>query len=138
MDVGFTGSGDGCTVAQLAELARLLASFRITRFRHGDCAGADAIAHGIVLTLPDPPDIEIHPPLNESKRAFCQGWTVMHDPKEYLDRDDDIARSCDLLIATPDSPDEQLRSGTWATVRYARKHRKLVIRVNPDGSTRTG
>ena len=46
-------------------------------------------------------------------------------PKPYLDRNRDIVDACEVLLATPDGP-ERLRSGTWSTVRYARKIGKPV------------
>ena len=39
----------------------------------------------------------------------------------------------DILIATPKEKEEQLRSGTWATIRYAKKTKKIVFLVYPDG-----
>jgi hypothetical protein len=36
------------------------------------------------------------------------------------------------LIATPSTDDEQLRSGTWATVRYARKAKKRIKLIFPN------
>lgn len=38
------------------------------------------------------------------------------------------------MIATPSSKEEELRSGTWSTVRYARKLRRPVTLIYPDGS----
>jgi len=37
------------------------------------------------------------------------------------------------MIATPGEVDEQLRSGTWSTVRFARKQGKPVHVILPDG-----
>ena len=45
-----------------------------------------------------------------------------------------IVNVCDVLIAAPSGP-EKLRSGTWSTVRYARKLHKNITIVLPDGST---
>lgn len=44
----------------------------------------------------------------------------------------------ELLVACPSTAREILRSGTWATIRYARKARILIVRVNPDGSMELG
>jgi outer membrane protein insertion porin family len=49
-----------------------------------------------------------------------------------LDRNRAIVDSCDVLIACPKGPEEQ-RSGTWATVRYARKQKKRIVIIWPDG-----
>ena len=57
----------------------------------------------------------------------------MHPAKDYLVRNHDIVDVCDVLVATPGQKEEQIRSGTWATIRYARKIRKQIIIVYPDG-----
>ncbi len=45
----------------------------------------------------------------------------------YMARNQAIADDCDILLAFPQTADEQWRSGTWATVRKARKANKEVI-----------
>ena len=62
------------------------------------------------------------------------GWpNYIRPAKPPLDRNHDIVERCDLLIATPHTVEEQLRSGTWATIRYARKvHRPHYI-IRPCG-----
>jgi hypothetical protein len=47
----------------------------------------------------------------------------------------DIVVESELLIATPKEVKEQLRSGTWATVRRARKVGIPIILITPDGGT---
>ena len=51
-------------------------------------------------------------------------------PKGYMDRNDLLVEHCDVLLSYPKTPDEELRSGTWATVRRARKAAR-EIRVFP-------
>lgn len=47
--------------------------------------------------------------------------------KPYLERNKDIANEgIDGLIAAPSGWVEELRSGTWATVRYARKLKRTI------------
>jgi predicted Rossmann fold nucleotide-binding protein DprA/Smf involved in DNA uptake len=48
-----------------------------------------------------------------------------------LERNKDIVSESDFLIAAPDSKKERLRSGTWATVRHARKLGKRVMILEP-------
>jgi hypothetical protein len=50
---------------------------------------------------------------------------IAHPPKtrtaaDLLARDRAIAETVDYLIAAPRTDKEETRSGTWATVRYAR------------------
>lgn len=55
------------------------------------------------------------------------------DRKPNLVRNKDIVESTDVLLACPKGP-EELRSGTWSTVRLARKQGKRVVIFWPDGS----
>jgi len=49
--------------------------------------------------------------------------------KTYLERNLDIVKNSSLLIACPINKNkEELRSGTWSTIRKARKH-KLTIYI---------
>lgn len=126
--IGFTGTQVGMTWRQRQTLRRLLPWGK--DFHHGDCVGSDAQAHdiahfqGLLIT--------IHPPENLSKRAFKSAHTIL-PPKPYLDRNKDIVDACEVLIATPSGKDELLRSGTWSTVRYARKLGKHILIIFPDG-----
>lgn len=131
--IGFTGTQIGQTPQQLLTVERILATV-CGWFHHGDCTGADEQSHAIArrhgkLT------IIIHPPIIASKRAFCQGDVIL-DPKDYIARNHDIVDASIGLITTPKSFVEELRSGTWATVRYARKQHKKIVIVFPDGSWR--
>lgn len=75
--------------------------------------------------------IIIHPPINSSKRAWKNG--ILKKEKEYLDRNHDIVDCSDILITCPKEDVEQLRSGTWATIRYAKKSNKKTIIIYPSG-----
>lgn len=133
--VGFTGTQQGMTEDQRLMLTSELfeadsASGAVT-FHHGDCVGADSQAHAIAVTMGL--GIVIHPPKNDTKRAYCrQGNSVVLPPKEYLERNHDIVDMSKVLIACPRGP-ETLRSGTWATVRYARITGIHTVIIYPDG-----
>lgn len=130
MRVGFTGTQRGMTAQQKVSLLTWLANRR-GEFHHGDCIGADAEAHDIAEGLFWTPII--HPPSNPSKRAWKKAPDI-RKPKPYIERNHDIVDETEELIATPGEDTEQLRSGTWATVRYARKQRRMVTIILPDGS----
>lgn len=72
-----------------------------------------------------------------SKNTLFQAWNapfkVRYEPKEYIKRDKDIVDTSDILIATPRFMYEELRSGTWATVRYAEKKNKPIVIIWPNG-----
>lgn len=138
MKIGFTGTQKGMKASQAGKLYGILNEyynynlFDNSEFHHGDCYGADAQAHQIAKSFKL--NIIIHPPINTSKRAFCKDYYLILPEKEYLDRNKDIVKSCELLIATPNEFREQLRSGTWSTIRFARKRKKKIIIIYPDGS----
>ena len=122
---GFTGTQIGMTVRQSAELARVLMEEKVDEFHHGDCIGADAQAHEIAYRQGI--KIVIHPPTDPRKRAYCRKHDVIVLPeKPYLVRNHDIVDASNFLIAAPKNHHEELRSGTWATIRYARKQNKRV------------
>lgn len=142
--LGFTGTQHGMTDAQVAKLEQVIIEymifFGVKSFHHGDCIGADERAHKMFYTLRhyygSHAPIIVHPPANESKRAFLGRWAKnveVRPAKEYLTRNSDIVRECDVLIAVPRSRDEILRSGTWATVRCARSEGKRIVLIYPDG-----
>jgi len=136
-DIGFTGTQNGMTWGQRSRLADKLSHYAIgTRFHHGCCIGADAGAH--IIARGYRYYIILHPPLNPAKRAYCNGADEEREPLEYLARNHAIVNECGLLIAAPKSPVEELRSGTWATVRYARKRGVPIWFVLPDGTARAG
>lgn len=133
MKIGFTGTRNGMTPQQRAALESMLCDAE-GEFHHGDCVGADAQAHDIATDLGL---ITIgHPPVERSLRAYC-GVMLSRDPKPYLDRNKDIVREADLMIAAPGEREPQLRSGTWSTIRFARKMRKRLWIFYPDGSHHT-
>lgn len=119
-DIGFSGTRHGMTSHQATELRKMLIEWRPRLFRHGDCIGADAQAHALVRELVPDCVIIIHPPHDSKWRAYCDGDSI-ENPAENLARNRAIVNGSEMLIATPQTNDEILRSGTWSTIRYARK-----------------
>lgn len=119
------------TVQQKAKLARHL--YGVEELHHGMCDGSDKECHNLARSLGG---IWIvgHPPIN--KKLFAKDLDVdeLREPKDYLPRDHDIVDESDDMVATPYEFQEMLRSGTWATIRYAVKARKWVTIIYPDGS----
>lgn len=123
MKIGFTGSRWGMSNQQKYTLEDLLRAIKPEEFHHGDCVGADAEAHRIALMLNIP--VIIHPPGNPTNRAFCDGGTVL-PTAPYNTRNHGIVDDTDILIAAPQSEEQVIRSGTWATIRYATKINRRV------------
>ena len=134
VSVGFTGTQKGMTSLQRRGVAQLLSTLKPSAFHHGDCEGADEEAH--VLADAEMIPIIIHPPTNSTKRAFCHEHDNVSSVEVleefgYLVRNRHIVDDSDVLIATPRTMFEEQRSGTWATIRYARKCRKIVYIIWP-------
>lgn len=129
--VGFTGTRHGMTHGQKRVIEELLREWQPQEVHSGDCLGADSRFHFMAY------DIHVnsigHPPDDHKHRAFCK-YCYEWRPKPYLLRNQDIVYCCDVLLACPHGMAEEQRSGTWATVRYARKAGKPVIIVWPDGT----
>jgi hypothetical protein len=72
--------------------------------------------------------------MNGRLRAHCKG-EKMEPVQIYSVRNNNMVRSCQYLIAIPGSFQEQMRgSGTWQTLRFARKEHKPHTVIYPDGS----
>ena len=87
--------------------------------------------------------ITVHPPRNDKGRAFCKGTKVKVLPaKAYIDRNHDIVNClrdvlpASFLIALPHTARESIRSGTWTTIRYARKRGVPIALILPMGQIR--
>lgn len=136
--IGFTGSRKGMTGDQQAALAKELRELQDkhreedVEAHHGDAVGADAQFHAICQGLRIP--IIVFPSKDQRDRAFCTGAKAEHPPQKFREQSEAIVRFCDLLIAAPDGFRERLRgSGTWMTVRIARKAQKTCVFCYPDG-----
>jgi hypothetical protein len=126
--VGFTGSRRGMSDLQKKKVIKIINKLNPHIIHHGDCVGCDKEFNDICESIYK----VIHPPKDESQRAFCEGDEILKE-KPYLERNKDIVNCCDLMIATPFESNEILRSGTWSTIRYAIKENKNIIIVLPNG-----
>ena len=135
MRIGFTGTRRGMDSHQKWEVAILVAENKPTEVHHGDCIGADTDFHEICMEhIP----IVIHPSNLKTRAWNYAGVTMEHEPKPPIVRDHDIVDSVDMLIACPAQNYEILWSGTWATIRYARKVGKLVRIIYPGTQSGNG
>ena len=128
MKLGFTGTQQGMT-----DIQKKLVSIQIeecTEFHHGDCIGADAEAANLASLLNK--HIVSHPPIKDYRRARTMANEI-RQAKDYLIRNHDIVNETHKLLAAPKEKKEVLRSGTWATIRYAKKIGRTIIIVYPDG-----
>lgn len=132
---GFTGTRAGMTKRQGETFVRIAPQLDVAEWHHGDCIGSDKQSHDVGLKLHWA--IIIHPPESNDHRAFCMKYREIRYPKSYLARNNDIVMETDRLVATPAEFQEKLRSGTWATIRYARALSRPLLIIWPDGSYMT-
>jgi hypothetical protein len=145
--LGFTGTRQGMTKQQRTALTQLFLSAKPGEFHHGGAQGADTEAHTLLINMLHigvigPCVIHIHPGNTRGTQQEIEGYwalrmrkgDVVHRCQPPLVRNVDIVVACDSLVAVPQTAQERLRSGTWATVRRARKVHKLLGIINPDGT----
>lgn len=134
VSVGITGSRTGPTMRQKEWLAEHFTVHRalIAEVHHGDCTGVDAAAHDLARAAMPSARIVTHPPESSSFRAFKVGDRAL-PPQPYAKRNEAIVKSAHYLIALPAGEEQQRGSGTWLTVRIARRQKTPHIIVMPDG-----
>lgn len=133
MVIGFTGTRDGLTEKQSRSLvAWLTQNAPFTAAHHGDCVGADSHFHSACRNLEGYTKMHLHPCDLDNFRAGRDA-DVMYQSKPPLARNKDIVAKCDVLLACPKGPEEQ-RSGTWSTVRVAKRAKKRAVIFWPDGT----
>ena len=131
--IGFTGTRMGMTNEQHNSLKRI---FTGTNFilHNGQCEGADFQAYEMTKKFNQ--HIVLHPPKDKKYKFFNPErypFETVCKPKDYLKRNKDIVNDSEILIAVPKESNEVLRSGTWSTVRYARKKKGRVVIIYPSG-----
>lgn len=136
--IAFSGTRKGMTALQTAKVLELLEDFPANSvFLHGMCVGADAEFHRLVrrvsLQRMAGFRIEMYP-------CDLRGWQAKglvadykHPEMKSLVRNRKMVDLASVLIATPFSNEEIMRSGTWSTIRYAKHTGKQLYLVNPDG-----
>ena len=138
MKIGFTGTRQGMTDAQSNAFEELFVKLfhqdlSVREFHHGDCIGSDEEADALVRVEPGV-FLHVHPCNLFRQRAYTTG-DFEYTEMPPLKRNREIVDATEVLIATPSDTKEIFRgSGTWATVRYARKQGRKIHIIFPDGS----
>jgi len=128
-------SGQKVRVKELLSQIKLDHPSAILEFHFGLCIGADEQAAKIAKGLGF--YIIAHPgysPRNREGRMFrseFDGNDEVREEKPFLKRDEDIVNEVDEMIATPVSKEEEIRSGTWTTIRFARRRNRPIEIVYP-------
>lgn len=131
--IGFSGSRHDLIPVQRDRLTSEMGAWGpVVEFHHGDCVGADEYAHSVAKTLGW--RVVVHPAAGMGKlRARVTGWDERWMAANPIHRNHDIVDAIEHLIAAPSSADPSAKSGTWATIRYARKRGTPVTIVLPTG-----
>lgn len=137
--IGITGTQKGIKEHRLNLIKNFILDktyeYNDIEIHHGACIGVDTQVHVFCRGFDGKVDIIVHPPIDKSKQGVLPKlrgrehnvyWRV---PYDYLVRNKHIVNECDILVAAPSTQYEVLRSGTWATIRYARKMGKGAIVV---------
>lgn len=139
-DVGFTGTQDGMSTEQQIEIHMLLGDLqayaRASTGLHGMCVGADAQFHELAKALGY--RIVGYPGLNrlgEVEKRATMVCDVERRPQFFLDRNYDMTLESHVMLATPKQMQEVKRSGTWMTIRAAKRLDRPTVVVYPDGSS---
>ena len=138
MIIGFTGTRRGMTPAQRAALADCVSALP-ARAIHGGATGADEEFDAFLISAGmNPQDIDVYPASVDRWLKWTDAGRTTYAVDEPLLRNRIIARRCDYLIAAPATAGEVVRSGTWATIRYARRPiaRRPIVILLPEGGVR--
>lgn len=153
MKVSVTATQSGLTFRQLewamTRTNRVMKELLLTEFHHGGCIGGDDQLQHIVgvlrRTLEEDredftgPVIELHRGSTPEKWADDGFADEIHGPEDNIARNHimvDLLDPCgeDEMWAFPGEQAEVLRSGTWATIRYAKKQGVNLYVIYPDGT----
>lgn len=140
MRLGFTGTRDGMSITQFDTFHQLVTQKLLIDSEHewhaGDCLGADEQSTLLVQKLKrDWARVETHGhPCNLRQYRAHLDYDVTHPIYPPLTRNKHIVLSSDIIFCAPREYEEVHRgSGTWATIRYARRLNRLHYLIWPDG-----
>ena len=120
LKVGFTGSRDGMSLYQGSQLADLFSLLMVRdyggEFHYG--------THAEVVLKADEQAAKMAAACGFRLRPYhaVQGGELLRNRR--------IVEAVDLLVAAPATDREIQRSGTWATVRYARRKTIMVVMLS--------
>jgi len=132
MHLAITGTRKGLTETQFNVIKQFITEDNtVTHFHEGDCIGVDQQVTLMFQNLRPEVTVICHPPERVRTRAFGE-CDEIKPARGYLQRDQDMVNDSIYLWVCPDGP-EIIRSGTWTTVRYARKKGIPITIIMPNG-----
>lgn len=136
--IGTTGTRKGLTEEQREWVEDFSSPKKniVDVMHHGDCVGSDeevaTIFHArntYIIAHPGNGRFEL--------RANCAANDLVLPTRTYLKRNLDIVKASELLLGFPKIETEIYRSGTWASIRYARAIQIPIYVVTPSGKVIT-
>lgn len=136
--IGFTGTRNGMTPEQRAAVVNLMESHKPKTVVHGACVGADTDFVEIArkyqcVVVARPGHGRNGDTAFQSARAI-ELSDVVHEPQQFPARNRAIVKEATMIIACPPSKPLLDRGGTVMTINFARKAKKSISIVYPDGS----
>lgn len=131
MIIGFTGTRAGMSQKQDELVKEFLRTHVPDAVMHGDCVGADKDFDNISASLGI---LRYSCPCTLTEQRAFTDAVLWQQPKPPLERNRDIVNVSDVILACPKEMHEIMRSGTWATIRYAKSRKKELHIFYPDGS----
>ena len=128
--LGVTATREGLNKLQLSVAADTLANGDWDELHHGCCIGGDTQLAKLAWALGIP--LHAHPPIDKKLvDTWClDHWSQIYPDKGYHQRNRDIVDASSDLLGCPKQPKDPGFGGTWYTIRYALRQRKLVL-INP-------
>lgn len=140
----FTGTRAGMSLGQRKEIRQMMTGSalmemrRLSRILHGGCIGADVEFHAILAAMHLLSRVEVYPSnMPDMVAALADDDLIaeVHPPMDPIERNKLMVMRAHSLLAAPREFREVVRgSGTWATVRAARRKGIPVLIVYPDGT----
>lgn len=130
MILGFTATQRGLTAEQRGQVRLIIATTRPSAVVHGGCVGGDDEIDQVAEELGV--DRVVFPSTIVSKRISTEvlrsrnrSRVMIMAPRPPLERNPLIVDASHRMVACPGETQEKTRSGTWATIRYARRRKKI-------------
>jgi len=118
--LGFTGTREGLNEAQTSWLRAFLFENPPDQAGHGACMGADIDFHNLVREVVPSCKIIAWPSTSNATRRECDA-DVVHDLMAPKKRDQLIVNFANYFVGCPHTDYEITQSGTWMTLRMARR-----------------
>jgi len=133
--LGVTATRHGLSDSQRDHAERtfvdLLTEWDEIEFHHGRCVGGDEETLLIAKSFGSRVRTVAHPAIIHPNMISQVTSDVELPAKPPLKRNVDIVDVVRMLLAYPHQEHEVIRSGTWSTIRYARKTMRLHTVVPP-------